>query len=1103
MYHSRRHSQWLPPLCRLSPSHPPPSSVMPRSESLPPHSTDLSMKWNATSVAYPRDASIHSLFAEQVARTPDAVAVEFEGARLTYRELEARANQLAHHLVARGVTPGARVGLCVERSLEMVVGILGILKAGAAYVPLDPAYPHERLSFMLEDTRMALLLLQERMRAKLPPHRAEVVCLDTGWEEISTRPATPLLRDTPAEALAYIMYTSGSTGRPKGVCIPHRGVVRLVMGTTYARLGAQEVFLQIASSSFDASTFELWGCLLHGGRLVVAPARTPSLEELARLLAQHGVTTLWLTAALFEQMVATHPEALGRVRQVLAGGDVLSPVRVREHLARSGLLVNGYGPTEVTTFTCCHVMTDPAQVGQSVSIGRPIANTCVYLLDEHLRLVPQGEPGELYAGGDGLAWGYLDRPDLTAERFIPHPFSDTPGARLYRTGDLAKLLPDGTLQFLGRSDSQVKVRGFRVEPGEIESALLRHADVREAVVVVRGTGTEDKRLVAYVVPRSGRTLEPQVLRDFLRASLPEYMVPSAVVPLTEMPLSPNGKVDRKALPAPESVRAKAGRQRQRTPPRTPTERKLAELWRQVLGQLEFGVDDNFFDLGGHSMLATQLIFLIQEDFGEELSLEVIFEEPTIARLARHLDSLSPASPTEASQPPPLARVPRDRALPLSFAQERLWRLFKLDPSSAAYNVHLVMRVYGPLDACALARAFQALIQRHESLRTTFHEEEGRPVQRVRDSVDFKLSLVPLARGGDHTEAVARQVRQPFDLTTGPLVRAELLLLGEQEHMLVFCMHHISTDGWSMGVLTRELAAFYEAFSQGRKPVLPELPLQYPDYATWLRGWLQGEVLEERLGYWKEALAGAPPLLALPLDKPRPPTRTFRGLSLPVSLGRQRSEALQALCRQEGVTPFMALLAVFGALLAHHARQEEVVLGSPIANRPHSELEGLIGLFVNGLALRVSLRGGPSYRELLRRVREVTLGAYAHQEVPFDPVVVDALGVERRPDRTPLYQVMFAMQNAPGESLRLPGTTFIQEPAERGASIYEMGLSLWETPEGFSGSLEYNTDLFETASRERLVADLLRLLDTVLAEPDRRLGLDSGLLAGTERLKGVR
>ncbi|HSP76882.1 MAG TPA: amino acid adenylation domain-containing protein, partial [Myxococcaceae bacterium] len=952
----------------------------------PPHSS-----------SYP---SLNSLFEAQVARTPDAVALEFEGARLTYRELEARANQLAHHLSARGLSPGARVGLFMERSLEMVVGMLGILKAGAAYVPLDPAYPHERLAFMLEDTCMALLLVQERLQAKLPPHRVEVVCLDTGWEEISTRPAMPPRIDTPAEALAYIMYTSGSTGRPKGVCIPHRGVVRLVLGTAYARLGPQEVMLQLSSPSFDASTFELWGSLLHGARLVLAPPHAPSLEELARLLEQHEVTTLWLTAALFAQMVATWPEALGRVRQVLAGGDVLPPARVREHLARGGLLVNGYGPTEVTTFTCCHVMTDPEQVGSSVPIGRPIANTCVYLLDAHLQPVPAGEPGELYAGGDGLAWGYLNRPDLTAERFVPNPFSDTPGARLYRTGDLARYLPDGTLQFLGRCDNQVKVRGFRVEPGEIEAALERHLAVREAVVVAQGQGPDDKRLVAYVVPRPEQVPEPRALRAFLRESLPAHMVPSAFVRLESLPLTPNGKVDRKALPAPtqDALRQEDG---QPTAPRTPPEQRLVELWKQVLELREVGVEDSFFDLGGHSLLATRLATLIRSEFGVELSLGVLFEAPTVAGLARHIEHAPRAT---GSQPPPLVRVPRDSAIPLSFSQERLWRLFKLNPDSVAYNLPLAMRVHGPLDTRALERAFQALIHRHESLRTTFHEEEGRPVQRVADSLDFSLPVVRLERKEEIDAAVARHAKQPFALSRGPLVRAELLELGEQEHMLLFCMHHISSDGWSMGVLTHELGAFYEAFSQGREPVLPELPIQCPDYAAWLRGWLQGAVLEERLGYWKEQLAGAPSLLALPLDKPRPPTRTFRGESMEVSLGRERSEALNALCRREGVTPFMALLAAFGTLLAHHARQEEVVLGSPIANRTHRELDGLIGLFVNGLALRVSLRGGPGFRELLRRVREVTLGAYAHQEGPFE-YVVDALGVERRPDRSPLFQVM--------------------------------------------------------------------------------------------------
>ncbi|MGZ3459451.1 MAG: condensation domain-containing protein, partial [Archangium sp.] len=527
-------------------------------------------------------------------------------------------------------------------------------------------------------------------------------------------------------------------------------------------------------------------------------------------------------------------------------------------------------------------------------------------------------------------------------------------------------------------------------------------------------------------------------------------------------------------------------------PRTPTEQKLVELWQRLLGRQAVGIEDNFFELGGHSLLATRLISLIRSDFGVQLPLRALFDEPRISALARHLES---APRPSGRQPPPVVRVPRGRSFPLSYSQERIWRIYKLNPRSAGYNLPLAMRARGELEVRALERAFQELIRRHESLRTTFHEEEGRGVQRVVDSVDFSLPVVRLERPEQLAETVSRHAGQPFDLTSGPLVRAELIALGAQEHLLLFCIHHIASDGWSMGVFTRELAALYEAFAQGREPALPELPFQYPDYAVWQRDWLQGEVLEERLGYCKAQLAGAPTQLELPLDKPRPPTRTFSGGALAVSLGRERSEALQALCRQEGVTPFMALLAAFGTLLAHHARQEDVVLGSPIANRTQPEFEPLIGLFVNMLALRVSLRGGPSFRELLRRVREMTLGAYAHQDVPIEQVV-DAVVVERRPDRPPLLQVAFALQNAPGEPLRLPGVTFTPETAERGASNYEVALMLLETPEGFSGRLEYNTDLFEEASRERLVADLLRLLDTVLAEPDRELGLDSGLLAGT-------
>ncbi|MCP3144885.1 non-ribosomal peptide synthetase [Pyxidicoccus xibeiensis] len=1058
------------------------------------------VEWNATAVDYPRDAAVHALFAARAASTPDAVAVESGGQSLTYAELERRANQLAHVLGAEGVRAGDRVALCVERSLEGVVSVLGILKAGAAYVPLDPAAPRERLAFMLEDTGAVRVLTQAGADGNLPPEGPARLVLDLEGARLAAAPATPPRVDVTGADLAYVMYTSGSTGRPKGVCVPHRAVIRLVVGSRFARLGPDEVFLQLAPLAFDASTFELWGCLLHGARLVVPPPGTLSLEELGRALDQHRVTTLWLTAALFEQMVAGQPEPLGRVRQVLAGGDVLPPERVREHLARAqalepehlargGRLVNGYGPTEGTTFTCCHVMTDPAEVGHSVSIGQPIANTRVYLLDANLRPVPLGVPGELYIAGDGLAWGYLGRPELTAERFIPDPFSAALGARLYRSGDVARWLANGRLQFLGRRDAQVKVRGFRIEPGEVEGVLSRHPAVREVVVLARDDMPGGRALVAYVSSRSEASLEPHALRAFLRDSLPEYMVPSAFVVLGALPLTPNGKVDRRALPHPDSVGAVARRE-EHVAPRTPVEAQLAVLVGQVLRVQRVGVHDGFFELGGHSLLATQLLSRIHHELGVELPLRALFEGPTVADLARRIEGVR-HEPSRSV--PALTRVSRDAPIPLSYSQERLWKLFKLNPTSTAYNQPGAYRFSGALDVDALHAALQALVDRHDSLRTTFTEEAGRPVQKVAPTLRFDLGRVDLRGRADGRVEVLRRLaeeaRRPFDLTRGPLIRSTLFCLEDDEHLLLFSKHHILSDGWSEGILTREVGLLYTAFSTGATPALPPLKVQYPDFAAWQRGWLTGRELETRLGYWRVALAGAPTLLDFPTDKPRPATRTFNGTSHRVVLGRARSEALNALCQQERVTPFMALLALFGTVLCHRAGQEEVVIGSPIANRTLPELESLIGLFVNGVALRVDLRGGPTFRQLLSRVRDVTLGAYAHQEVPFEQVV-DAIGVQRLPNRTPLFQAMFALQNAPMDPVELPGLKPLpMEATDRGASVYELALSLFEREDGFSGELEFNTDLFESVTMERLRDELVALLDRVLANPDVAAGLE--------------
>jgi len=631
----------------------------------------LLVEWNDTRRDYPRDQCIHSLYEVQVERRPEAVAVIFEDQPLTYRELNHRANQLAHHLQALGVGPEVRVGLCMERSIEMVVGLLGILKAGGAYVPLDATSPGERLAFMLSETRAPVLLTQQRLMDRLPPiPQAQVVCLDTDWEVIAQASVENPVNAASADNLAYVIYTSGSTGRPRGVSIPHRGVVRLVQSTNYADLTKDEVFLQFAPVSFDASTFEIWGSLLNGARLVIFPPHLPSLEELGRVIKQHEVTTLWLTAGLFHQMVEQHLEAIRDVRQLLAGGDVLSVPHVQAALHRlnGGRLINGYGPTENTTFTCCYPMTDSSQVGHSVSIGRPIANTQVYILDRHLEPVPIGVPGELYIGGDGLARDYLNEPKLTAERFIPNPFAGLripicksanlqicksnseiglePGARLYRTGDLARYLPNGSIEFLGRNDYQVKIRGFRIELGEIEVTLSQHPAVQQVVVLAREGVPGDKRLMAYLVPVPEQRPAVEELRRFLKEKLPDYMMPAAFVFLETLPLTPNGKVERQALPALDEPSPEL--EAVDVAPRTEVERTIAAIWREALPLEQVGMQDNFFDLGGHSLLLVQVHSKLREVFQKEISMVDMFKYPTINALATYL---SQETPEQASIPP--------------------------------------------------------------------------------------------------------------------------------------------------------------------------------------------------------------------------------------------------------------------------------------------------------------------------------------------------------------------------------------------------------------------------------------------------------------------
>jgi amino acid adenylation domain-containing protein len=1064
------------------------------------------LEWSGAATDYPREASLYALFTEQAALTPDAVAIveAAEGSlTLTYAEVDRRSRQLAQQLQASGVGPEVRVGLFLDRSARRVVATLAVLAAGGAYVPLDPAYPAERLAFLVRDSAASLILTEESLRVALP-ETVRVLTLDVHpgshpserdgfFPGTAGVPPASVYRGpaVPADALAYVMYTSGSTGIPKGVAIPQRAVVRLVRETGFARFDAAETFLQLAPHAFDAATLEIWAPLLNGGRLVIPAPGPLSLAELGDLLARHGVSTLWLTAGLFHQMVEENLPGLAGLRQLLAGGDVLSPAHVLRAAAAlpETRLINGYGPTENTTFTCCFPVpleTTSASLGASVPLGRPIANTWVYVLDRDLYPVPAGVPGELYAGGDGLARGYLGRPDLTAERFVPSPVGP-PGARLYRTGDLARFRADGEIEFLGRIDTQVKIRGFRIEPGEVEAALLAHPEVRSAAVLARpapGGAVGGKRLVAYVVTTGEAS--PAALHAFLRERLPEPLLPAAIVILEALPLTANGKLDRRALPETEAVAA-SGETAGSEAPLSPVQEMLAGIWAGVLGVERVGVEDDFFALGGHSLLATQLVSRVRAAFGVDLPLRLLFEQPTVAGFAREIEA---AQRVEAL--PAIVPAPRDRDLPLSFAQQRLWFLDRLEPGRAVYNVPLAARLTGRLSSTALAAACNEIARRHEALRTTFVLREDGPVQVIAEHLDLTPArvdlgnvshLAPDVREAELARLAAAEAERPFDLAREPLVRAILVRLSGDEHAVLVTFHHTVSDGWSMGVFLRELSALYQAFAAGLPSPLPELPIQYPDYAVWQRQWLEGEVLAGQLAFWRQRLAGAPAVLDLPTDRPRPAIQTFRGatesLLLPVGLAAEVERAGV----RHGVTLFMLLLATFDVLLARHAGQEDIVVGTPVANRTRIETEGLIGFFVNTLVLRVDLAGEPLFGDLLGRVRETALAAYAHQDVPFERLV-EGLAPDRSLGRTPLFQVMFAVEAAaPAALLDLPGLAVTPLGVRGREAKFDLGFAAARRENGLIVSLDYNVDLFDGVRMRRMLDQLGRLLAAAVADPE--------------------
>ncbi|HYI01511.1 amino acid adenylation domain-containing protein, partial [Hyalangium sp.] len=897
-------------------------------------------EWNDT-VRAVEERSLDELFAEQVARTPESIALVFEGELLSYRELDARAESLACHLEELGVGPEVGVALCAERSLELAIAMLAVLKTGGYYVPLDPEYPGDRLAYMLADSRARVLLLQPDLAGRLPEYRVPVVMLDGPWPVRAGRRARGAA-GVGSRRLAYVIYTSGSTGRPKGVLVPHRGVVnRLSWAQRFYPLTLSDRVLQKASVSFDFSVWEVFGTLLTGARLVLAqPGGHRDGAYLARTVLEQEITLLHFVPSMLPMfLTAESVEQCRSLRYVFAGGEVL-PLETRNLLfarlpCEVEALHNQYGPTEVSIDATTWVGRRGERAARSVPIGRPITNVSLYVLNDAFEPVPVGVAGELCIGGAGVVRGYLGHADRTAERFVPDPFGE-PGARLYRTGDLGRWLPEGTLEFLGRRDHQVKVRGFRIELGEIESVLAQHGGVSEAVVLVREDEPGDRRLVGYVVAAfADRVPTAGALRSFLKETLPDYMVPSVWVFLERVPLTPSGKVDRRALPAPErDVARSAGW----IAPRTWVEELLAQAWGEVLKVEGVGSEDDFFALGGHSLLATQVVSRVRRLFGVELALRELFEAPQLSALALRIEAALQAGGSTSA--PPLERVHREEQvwLPLSFAQQRLWFIDQLEPGRPVYNMPVALRLEGGLRIDVLAAALEEIVRRHESLRTRFEVVDGEPGQVIDPPSPLRLPVVDLGSlNGSLRVTEARRLsreeaRLPFDLGRGPLLRASLLRLGLEEHVFLATLHHIVSDGWSMGVLRRELGSLYRAFSAGEPSSLSELPLQYADYAAWQRGWLSGRVLEAEVSHWREQLAGAPPLLELPLDRPRPAVQSSRGAHQGIRLGSDLSGALAVLARREGSTSFMTLLAAFQVLLSRLSGQSEVSVGTPIAGR---------------------------------------------------------------------------------------------------------------------------------------------------------------------------
>ena len=1071
-----------------------------------PEREQLLILWNDTAAPLPLHRCLPELFAEQASRTPGAVAAVCEGRELTYGELHDRSLLLARELLAAGCRPETPVAVWAERSLDFLTAVLGILAAGGAYLPLDPRQPERRLTQIVRQSGATLILASAPFREACAAALGEGGPAVLSLEELLAAPsgmrrAAPLPSLFP-EQLAYILFTSGSTGSPKGAMLAHQGMLNHLFAKVLdLELTAGDRVAQTAAPTFDISVWQFLAALLVGGRIEILPDEIAT--DPVRLLAEverGGITILETVPSLMREVLqeaasGSRP-ALPGLRWLIPTGEALPPDLARswhEHFPSVPLL-NAYGPTECSDDVTHHALRSPLpEDAATTPIGRPVANLRLHVLDRSFHLVPVGVPGEICVAGVGVGRGYLQDPWRTAAAFTPDPFAPEPGGRLYRTGDLGRRRPDGALEFLGRLDDQVKVRGHRIELGEIEAVLAEHGGVDQVSVAARRSPGGEERLVAWWTGGPAAAATDRELRDYLKQRLPDAMIPAVFLRIEAFPLSPNGKVDRRALPEPDWSASETAA----AVYRDEVQVLLAGIVATVLGREEVGPDENFFEAGGHSLLAIRVMARVRQTLGVELPLATFFETPTVAGLARAV-----AEGTGAATLPPIERLPRGGSFPQSFSQARLWFLYQLAPRSVAYNSPFALRFEGVLDRPALAASLGEIVRRHEVLRTVYATEGGEPVQRVGEAAPVPLpvmdltALPPGLRATEESRLILEEARIPLDIVQGPVVRTKLIAMGPEEHLLLITVHQIAADGWSMGVIVRETETLYTAFAGARGAAaspLPELPLQFADYAAWQRRWLlESGQMDRQLAYWREQLRGAPPLLGLATDRPRPEVQSFAGARLDFGFSRETTHALQTLSRAEGATPFMTLLAAFQILLSRHSGQTDIVVGSPVANRRRVELEGLVGFFANTVALRTDLArlgeaGEPTFRDLLARVREVTLGALMHQDLPFEKLV-EELQPERRLSYSPIFQVLYVLQNTPDRQQRytLPDLTLTVLESEDQGSQFDITLALEEDEGRLLSYLSYSTDLFDAATIERLWSEYQALVEAILADPSLRL-----------------